>query len=425
MFDFGGKGRRGPIGIQYFFGSARAIQNVAFGRGESAYRNYTRLPKNSTPELAERLDCLPKLPKAPVCYVGPFSYGVKLPWPRHAPFGIMRRPRSERVRQRAEDVLKTNTQIFDHAMKNIERTVALLILLALPLLTGCFTMAGGLIGGTVGGSVGLVGGTCVGQPIAGMKGGAVAGAVVGGVTGAVVDSVILAPLGIGGAIIDAVKPKPGLKVEEIIEMHEEGVSNELIIASVEAQGMREVLSSNDLIKLSQKNIDAEVIVAMQLNITSDQDDEGDAEAEDEPNSSGLPSQLQNAGNGNDPNRPQAPLPQGPLATSPDMTPAVSGEPFGQLSQSMPGFTPQVASGFTPQGASGGRWDFGEARTPGGARIAPSQAVVPPPYGAPHERLDETPYAAPHETPYTSPYEMQAIPPAETVQAQPAPETIFR
>jgi len=293
-------------------------------------------------------------------------------------------------------------------MKNLQRTAAILILLALPWATGCFTVAGGLVGGTIGGGAGFVGGACTGHPVQGATIGATGGALIGGGAGAVVDTVITAPFRIPGAIADAVRPKPGLSVDDVIRMNESGVATDMIIRQIEAEGMRKRPTSQELIQLAQNNVSQEIVIAMQSNITSEI---GPSQLNDIQTSDHYdPQQTQEQF---ELDHSQLLLPLEDPSNQPDMTPAVAGGAFGPPNEGVPGFTPRSLSGFTPSGAEGGQWNLDDVpRTPGGARINPHpQGRIPPvpnitipPADPP--KLDY-PTRNPAETPVSSPPELAA------------------
>jgi hypothetical protein len=282
-------------------------------------------------------------------------------------------------------------------MKNLQRSAAVLILLALPWATGCFTLAGGAIGGTLGGGVGLVGGVCTGHPVEGITIGATGGAVVGAATGAVVDTVITAPLRIPGAIADAVRSPPGMSVDDVIDMHESGVATDMIILQIQAEGMKKRPTSQDLVRLAQKNVAQDIVIAMRSNIVGEMDQSITGDIPTPPSG---PQQIHEQAEAT-----QAQpflIPELP-SNEPDMTPAVSGGAFGPPNEGVPGFTPRPLSGLSPSGSEGGQWSPDDVpRTPGGARIQPHpqaantfQPSIPPP---PRDLPVPTPIDNPtHET----------------------------
>jgi len=141
-----------------------------------------------------------------------------------------------------------------------------LVVLAASLAAGCqspyYADRGALFGGLTGAGVGAVVGDATGHPGAG----AVIGSAVGAITGAAVGSGIDADVARSKAEIEARlgrQMQGAVTPQDVIAMTQAGLSDDVIVTHIRANGMAQPLQVNDLIGLRNTGVRDGVINAMQ------------------------------------------------------------------------------------------------------------------------------------------------------------------
>lgn len=162
--------------------------------------------------------------------------------------------------------------------RRIQQLAGLLILLALPLATGCFSMAGAVVGGTVGSGIGLVSGTIAGTPGEGLRNGCSDGMMAGMLVGGKVDMAVLGPLDdwrdgseVGPESELSVPtyadpiPESALAISDVINMRNEGTPPFRVVEEIRRRGTSEPLSDPALRLLASHRIEVEIVEALSAN----------------------------------------------------------------------------------------------------------------------------------------------------------------
>lgn len=122
-------------------------------------------------------------------------------------------------------------------------------------------------GAMLGGLLGAGTGALIGDASGNAGAGAAIGAGIGALSGAVVGSELDAIEAQNRAQIEAQLGRQlregAVTVEDVVMMSENGVSDELIVNHVRANGMRQPPNTQDLIYLSQQGVSSRVVSAMQ------------------------------------------------------------------------------------------------------------------------------------------------------------------
>lgn len=134
-----------------------------------------------------------------------------------------------------------------------------MVLLALPLTSGCFTLAGGVLGGGTGAILGGGVGLCCGEPVEGMASGAAFGAGTGMIAGAVCDAVILSPLAIVSSVLGCNESQEAMTAKKIEKLCKAGVEDQVIITQIQQVGMEGPLSVKEIVRLKEKGVSTTVI----------------------------------------------------------------------------------------------------------------------------------------------------------------------
>jgi len=156
------------------------------------------------------------------------------------------------------------TQAPAHLFK---ATVRSLFLAALTCLAGCkstdYADRGALFGGLGGAGLGALIGSATGHAGAGAAIGAVAGAVTGGAVGGAVDDVDARNRAQIAAQMNRTPASTSMDVNDVLAMTRSGVSDQLIVNQLSADGLARPLQANDVIYLQQNGVSPALIDVMQ------------------------------------------------------------------------------------------------------------------------------------------------------------------
>jgi hypothetical protein len=145
-------------------------------------------------------------------------------------------------------------------------TVRSMFLAALTCLAGCkssdYADRGALFGGLGGAGLGAIIGSATGHAGAGAAIGAVAGAVTGGAVGGALDDVDARNRAQIAAQAGRTSPT-AIGVNDVVAMARSGVSDQLIVNQLSADGLARPLQANDVIYLEQNGVSPAIIDAMQ------------------------------------------------------------------------------------------------------------------------------------------------------------------
>ena len=134
-------------------------------------------------------------------------------------------------------------------------------------LCGCYspfyTDRGAVTGGLVGGGVGAVIGNQSGNSAEGALVGGAIGALTGGAIGATLDEIDARNRALIAQQIGQAPQAGAVPMSDVILMSQSGVSDQLIVAHIQANGMRAPPSAQDLIALKQTGVSDAVVLAMQ------------------------------------------------------------------------------------------------------------------------------------------------------------------
>lgn len=127
---------------------------------------------------------------------------------------------------------------------------------------GYHTASGAAIGGLTGAAIGAIAGSDTGKALEGAAIGAAAGGSLGGLVGNQVDraeseEAAVRQAGYNEAMARAVSP------QQVVEMVNNGLSDQVISEQIRANGVTQTLSVNDLVYLKQRGVSDAVLNAMQ------------------------------------------------------------------------------------------------------------------------------------------------------------------
>jgi hypothetical protein len=122
---------------------------------------------------------------------------------------------------------------------------------------------GALVGGLTGAGAGAVIGNAVGSTAGGALVGAGLGAIAGGAIGSGIDEAEARNRAYIESRLGRQLAVGGVTVPDVVSMTRSGVEPQLIINHIQANGVAQQLTANDLIVLQQQGIDRNVIAAMQ------------------------------------------------------------------------------------------------------------------------------------------------------------------
>ena len=146
-------------------------------------------------------------------------------------------------------------------------SLAVVCVLAAPLLSGCYSPyhadQGALFGGLLGAGTGAVVGSALHNPGAGAAIGAGVGALSGAAVGAGMDETearnrALIEQKLGRQVVAG-----AVSINDVLAMTRAGVDEELVINHIRAHGMVAPLQAGDLIVLQQQNVSKRVVATMQ------------------------------------------------------------------------------------------------------------------------------------------------------------------
>lgn len=122
---------------------------------------------------------------------------------------------------------------------------------------------GALVGGLTGAGAGAIVGNAVGSTAGGALVGAGLGAIAGGAIGSGIDESEARNRAYIESRMGRQLAAGGVTVQDAVAMTRSGVDPDLIVNHIQANGMAQQLTANDLIVLQQEGIDKRVIGAMQ------------------------------------------------------------------------------------------------------------------------------------------------------------------
>jgi hypothetical protein len=150
-------------------------------------------------------------------------------------------------------------------MESMKRSLWLVVLCAIPALTGCRSPYAqdrlALAGAGIGGVTGAIVGNQLGSTAGGAVVGAAAGAIAGGLTGQAIDE---SEARAAASQPRYLPPPPGaVSVGDILEMQQQGLEDGVIIGQIQNRGMAHPVSTDDLIAMQQAGVSPDVQQAAQ------------------------------------------------------------------------------------------------------------------------------------------------------------------